>query len=220
MKKIVQYIIHPFYKRYHFWYHRKPRNYKYKNVYTMVQPGVFSPKHTVSTKVFLDFISTLNLVSKNVLELGCGSGIIAIHTAFMGAKVVASDINQTALTSLALVAKNQNLLVKTVESNLFDKLTNLPFDYIFINPPYYPQQPQTIAEQAWFCGPNFEYFKKLFSQLAGPLKSGAKPYMILSNQCEVGQIQLFAKEQGILFTLVHEETLTFEVNYIFLLHLE
>lgn len=215
MKKVLQYIIHPFYKRYHFWYHRKPRKYSYKQVYTVVQPNVFSPKHTVSTKVFLDFISGLDLQNKNVLELGCGSGIIALQTAFMGANVVASDINQKAVDSLNQVAKTQHLNVNAVVSDLFENLSGHSFQYVFINPPYYPKAPQNIAEQAWFCGSEFEYFKQLFKQLPEWLKSKAKVYMILSDQCDLPQIQALAKQQQITFNRVHQVTLTFEVNFIF-----
>ena len=48
---------------------------------------------------------------------------------------------------------------------MFDKIEKVNFDYIVINPPYFPKNPKSEKEFAWFCGSDFEYFKKLFSQL-------------------------------------------------------
>jgi release factor glutamine methyltransferase len=215
MKKALQYIIHPFYKRYHFWYHRKPRKYSYKKVYTRVQPGVFSPKHTVSTKVFLDFIGSLTLPHQRVLELGCGSGIIALQAAYMGAITWASDINEVAIESLQKVSKEQGLKVHAVVSDLFNALPSEPFDFIFINPPYYPQQPQNVSDQAWFCGAHFEYFKALFPELQKQVQGGAQVFMILSDQCALDTLKEIADQSNLHMQVVYERQLTFERNFVF-----
>ena len=217
MKKTIHKILHPFYKKYHFWYHSKPRKYVFKDVYTVVQPGVFSPKNTVSTKVFLDFISGLNVNQKQVLELGCGSGIISIFSAKKGANVTASDINKTALKSLNKTAIQQGLTIKTVYSNLFENLNKDQFDFIFINPPYYPKQPKNEEEKAWFCGEDFEYFENLFHQLVGLDTNKASAMMILSDACEIEMIQKIAKKNGFRLMQKHQIELTFEINTIYIL---
>ncbi len=214
MKKIIRKITHPLYKRYHFWYHRKPRKYTYKNVYTVVQPSVFSPINTISTKVFLDFIDTLELKNKTVLELGCGSGIISIFSASKNGKVTATDINEIAMDSLSKVARDQNFNIKTIISDLFDKIENRPFDYIFINPPYYPKNANSISEQAWFCGGNFEYFHKLFNQLTSHLSDTTNCFMILSEDCEFNSIKNIASKNDLLLTQVLKKTTPLELNFI------
>ena len=80
----------------------------------------------------------MNLKNKSFLELGCGSGIISLLASKRGAKVTASDINQTALDYLATNASKNELAVKTVFSDLFQNLENQTFDYIVVNPPYNP----------------------------------------------------------------------------------
>lgn len=215
MKKILKKIIQPFYQRYHFWYHNKPRRYNYKKIYTIIQPSVFSPKHTISTKILLNYISTLNLKKARVLELGCGSGIISIYTASKGAEVIATDINKIALSSLNKTAPQQQLSVETIFSDLFDQIPISNFNYIFINPPYYPKNPKNINEQAWFCGENFEYFEKLFQQLPNQLTSTTNCLMILSDDCEVTIIKNIAKKNKLSLIEILEKQSFFEKNYIF-----
>lgn len=219
MKKLLRKLIHPFYKRYHFWYHKKPRKFRYKKVYTMVQPSVFSPIHTISTKVFLEYIATLNLTRKNVLELGCGSGIISVYSTSKGAIVTASDINKVALKSLRNVSEQQKMNIQCIDSDLF---TNIPYqstlyDYIFINPPFYPKSPTNIEEHAWFCGKDFEYFEKLFSQLNEFITLDTIVLMILSNDCDMASIQKISSKHQINLKLIHSKKTSFEVNYIYTL---
>jgi len=215
MKKVIKIIIHPFYKHYHFWIHKNPRKYRYKNVYTIVHPGVFSPKNTLSTKVFLEYLSIMNLKDKKVLELGCGSGIIAIYSASKGAKVLATDINKVALKSLKEVSIDQGLNVETTYSDLFDEIIKTDFDYIFINPPYYPKNPKNIEEKAWFCGENFEYFEKLFVQLTPIISKNTTVLMILSDECDYKTISNISKEKNLMLDRIHVKKLLLETNYIY-----
>ena len=215
MKKLINKIIHPLYKPYHFWYHKKPRKYSYKNVYTIVQPTVFSPKNTVSTKVFLDYISTLNLRDKSILELGCGSGIISLFSASKGGKVTASDINNVALNSLEKSSKKQGFEIRFIYSDLFENINNSNFDYIFINPPYYPKKPNSIEEQAWFCGKNFEYFKRLFQELPSKTTTNTNCLIILSEDCDVKTIKTIAKNNNLFFTKIYKKQTLLEQNFIY-----
>jgi len=215
MKRLLKKITNPIYKKYHFWYHKKPRKYTYKNVYTIVQPSVFSPKNTVSTKVFLDYIDNLKLNNKKVLELGCGSGIISILSASKGGEVTATDINKKALNSLKEVSENQKFNIKCIFSDLFDEISNTNFDYVFINPPYYPKKPKNIEEQAWFCGANFEYFKKMFFQLKKINLNYTSILMILSNECDLKSIKKISNKHKFKLDEIHKKKLILEENYIY-----
>ncbi len=181
----------------------------------MVQPGVFSPKNTISTKVFLDYITSLDLHQKSVLELGCGSGILSIQSAFQGARVTASDINPKAIDSVEIIAKKQGLHVLGVLSDLLEKLQGHEFDYIFINPPYYPKKPHNLEENAWFCGENFEFFQKMFLHFSGIDTQKVKLLMILSDACDLDAITKIAKANQLQLKEVHRVQLTFEVNSIY-----
>ena len=170
------------------------------------------------TKVFLDFITQLELKNKSVLELGCGSGILAIQSAFQGAKVTASDINPKAVNSVQEVAEKQGLKVNAVLSDLFQDISQTDFDYIFINPPYYPKKAHNIEENAWFCGENFEFFENLLSQLSELNTNKTEVLMILSDACDLGSITQIAKKNKLHVTEFHHVQLTFEKNVIYRIH--
>ena len=215
MRTFIKKISHPFLKFGLNFYYSKPRNFTYNDIKIKVHPDVFPPQLTFSTKILLDFVKDLDLVNKTFLELGCGSGIISLLAAKKEAIVTASDINQIALAFLETNASENKLIVKTVFSDLFQNLENQSFDYIIINPPYYPKTPRNIKEKAWFCGENFEYFEKLFIQLPNFLSIETNCYMIVSQDCDLEKIKAIALKNTMTFELVFEKKELIETNYIF-----
>ena len=160
--KSIKKIAQPLLKLWLNLYNLRPRRYSYKGVTAIVHKDVFPPYMTISTNIFIDFLESQALSEKSVLELGCGSGLISLFAAKKGAVVTGSDINQKALEYLKKSADLNHVAINICSSDLFRDLPQRDFDYILINPPYYPRVPRNIKEQAWFCGENFEYFKKLF----------------------------------------------------------
>ncbi len=215
MRKLIQRIVSPFLQKASAIYLSKPRNYRYKNICVRVAPGVFPPFITISTKLLLQFIEPLPLQNKTFLELGCGCGIISILAAQKGAIVTASDINKTALETLPQNATTNQVALSVVYSDLFQEFSGQVFDYIVINPPYYPKTPKNAAESAWFCGENFDYFDKLFAQLPEYLTETNKTYMILSEDCDCDTIQAIAARNGVRMQVVHTAKVFREQNYIF-----
>ena len=214
MRNFIKKITHPFLRAATKIWFSKPRKYSYKGVKVMVHPDVFPPHYTISTKILLDFIDSLHIDKKSLLELGCGSGIISLYAASKGANVTATDINKKALEYLKKASEENKIALTVLYSDLFSKLDNRPFDFIIINPPYYPKNPKNQKEQAWFCGNDFEYFKKLFSQLSKRIKTETT-YMILSEDCELETIKDIATSFGYLFTIVLEKTVLKERNFIY-----
>jgi release factor glutamine methyltransferase len=215
MRNFIKKITHPFLKLGLTLYYFKPRKYCYDKICIKVHPDVFPPHLTLSTKILLDFIKPLDLKDKIFLELGCGSGIISLLASKKGAKVFSSDINQTALDYLDKNAAKNNLLVTTIYSNLFDSIENIAFNYIIINPPYYPKKPKNIKEQAWFCGEDFEYFEKLFSQLPQFLSNKTNCFIILSQDCDLEKIKAISLKNRMDLNIVFETTTFSEKNFIF-----
>lgn len=214
MKAIIKRIISPLLQKASAAYLKKRRKYSYRGISVWVEPTVFPPFVTISTKLLLQFLETLPLTDKKFLELGCGCGILAILAAKNGALVTASDINETALEALRKNALANQAAVSVVYADLFENLTG-PFDIIFINPPYYPKNAQSVAEKAWFCGENFEYFERLFAQLPGFITSGNAVYMILSEDCDIQKIKAIASKNEMAFELIQEKKVLAETNYIF-----
>ena len=111
---------------------------------------------------------------------------------------------------------NNKIPLRVVHSDLFENLSDQRFDYIIINPPYYPKSPRNDKERAWFCGENFEYFENLFAQL--PAYLAENTWMILSEDCEIDHIQKLAVHNGLSFQLIFEKQVYMEKNYIFKIH--
>lgn len=214
MRNFIKKITHPFLKYGLKLYYYKPRKYCYEDIYIKVHPDVFPPHLTLSTKILLDFIKPLNLKNKSFLELGCGSGIISLLASKKEAKVLASDINEKALEFLKKNSIKNELPVTIIQSDLFDNIENIHFDYIIINPPYYPKKPKTVKEQAWFCGENFEYFEKLFYQLNSKIEL-QNVFMILSEDCEIEKIKRIGLQNNLSFEILKSKTVFKEKNYIY-----
>lgn len=181
----------------------------------MVEPTVFPPFLTFSTRLLLEFIETLPLKDKTLLELGCGCGIISVLAAKRNALVTASDINTIALEALKKNAVANHVSLDIRYSDLFERLQGRTFDIIIINPPYYPRTPKSVAESAWFCGENFDYFEKLFSALPNYMSSENGVFMILSEDCDLTAIKAIALRNAIAFEKVVEKKAVTERNFIF-----
>ncbi|WP_298311618.1 methyltransferase [uncultured Aquimarina sp.] len=217
LRNIIKRITHPFLKKGMEYYYKKPRSYTYNGITTIVHPDVFPPNLTLSTKILLDFIKPINLKNKTFLELGCGSGIISLYASHKEAIVTASDINKTALEYLKNASKENNLAVHCIYSNFFENLKGFQFDFIVINPPYYPKSPKNTKQRAWFCGNKFEYFESLFKQLPQYLSKKNITYMILSEDCALEKIENIASKNNIEMETIFTTRKSGEKNFIFLI---
>ncbi len=217
MRRIVKKLVSPVLQKISAVYFRKPRSYRFKEISVLVYPGVFPPHMTISTKILLNHIDAIDLAGKHILELGCGSGIISILAAKKGAFVTASDINDTALTGLRENAQKNSVAINIVRSDLFENLQDKTFDLVIINPPYYPKQPKNIAESAWFCGANFEYFERLFAELASHLQADGNLLMILSEDCDRDRILKIAHQNNLLLKQTFHKIVAGENNFIYAL---
>lgn len=214
MRGFIKKVIHPFFRVITKLWFSKPRKYSYKKLSVTVHPEVFPPHYTISTKILLDFISTLSISKKDFLELGCGSGIISLYAASKKANVTAVDINVKAIEYLKKSALKNNLSITVIYSDLFSELKDSYFDLIVINPPYYPKDPQNQKEQAWFCGVDFEYFKQLFHELSKRKKTETV-YMILSEDCDLAKIKDIALNHHFEMKIILEKKVFKERNFIF-----
>jgi len=104
----------------------------------VVTKDVLSPR--MDTEVLVEEILKEDLSKKSVLDIGTGSGAIAISIAKLSkAKVTAVDVSEKALEVALTNAKNNDVKINFVHSDLFASLTKKDrFDIIVSNPPYIP----------------------------------------------------------------------------------
>lgn len=215
IKSLTKKLLSPVLKSAYKIYASKDRSYSYKGINVSVMPGVFHPGLFFSTKLLIEFISEFSIKDKRVLELGAGSGLISIFCAKQNAIVTASDINLIAIENIKLNALSNNVSIKIIKSDLFDEIEKQEFDFIIINPPYFPKDPKNESESSWFCGSDFQYFKKLFSQLSSYKTPNSRVLMILSEDCDISRIKSIAKENNFNFSLVFRKKVLWEENFIY-----
>ena len=83
-----------------------------------------------------------------VLEIGTGTGIVAISLALNGSKVTATDINSKAIDLATNNAKKNNVSIEFLLGNQFEPISNRKFDNIVCNPPYLPKSSTEYHDQA------------------------------------------------------------------------
>lgn len=212
-KPVINRVLPPLTK----YYLRKTRKYSKDGLQLLVHPGVFHPGLYLSTQFMRDHLASLDLTGKDCLELGAGSGFLSLCCAKRGAVVTASDINPLAIANIRENAAANGVDLSVVESDLFTALKGARFDLILINPPYYPGTPQNEGEHAWYCGPEFEYFQRLFADLGDHLKAGATVLMVLSEDCALQRIAGIGADAGWKMEEVARRQRWAEWNYIYAL---
>ncbi|GAB4487389.1 MAG: methyltransferase [Saprospiraceae bacterium] len=170
-----------------------------------IPPGVFHPGVFFSTPVFISFLQKIDFQNKTVLDVGTGSGMLALFAAQRGGLVTALDINPLAVETARRNAAANQLEVEILESDLFKKVPKQHFDIVLINPPYFAANPRDIAAHAFFAGENLEYFKALFQQLPDFTSPATQAWMILSEKCELGKIGEIAAANGLKLEIVFEK---------------
>jgi len=120
---------------------------------------------------------------ESLLDMGSGTGIIGIHAAKAGAKVVCVDLNPHAVDCTRRNAARSNVRLEAVRSNLFESISGL-FDVIAFNPPYLPgkQSSTSWIERSWAGGEEGSELTIRFLEDAWRyLLPGGRIYVILSS---------------------------------------
>ncbi|AFH50464.1 Ribosomal RNA small subunit methyltransferase C [Ignavibacterium album JCM 16511] len=200
-------------------YSTKIRNYNFREIKLKILPGVFHPGFFFSTKFLISYLDSYELKDKRVLELGAGSGMISVYCAMKGASVSASDISLSAIDNIKINSSLNDCSIDVVYSDLFDSISKQEFDFIIINPPYFPQNPKNEAEFAWFCGSEFQYFEKLFKQITDFLYPQTIALMVLSEDCDIKKIKAIANKNNVEMKLIESKKFFGEENFIYQLRL-
>jgi len=181
----------------------------------VVRPTVFHPCYFLSSEYFAEFISPLDLSGKRVLDVGTGSGILALAAARAGAAhVVAADINPNAARTAAENACANGLgdRVSALCSDLLSALAPRPlFDVILSSPPKHPGEPRDLADRGWHAGPNYCNIAALFDQSRERLKPGGSLYVMLSSDSDLGLFAALIARAHLRARLVAEHSILIRI---------
>ncbi len=180
----------------------------------VVPPGVFHPGFFFSSTALARLLQRRTLAGLHVLDLGTGSGILALVAARKGALVTAVDINPAAVEAARENASRNGVAIHALVSDQFDAIDARKFDLIVVNPPYFEGDPRDAVAQAWLAGTGMTYFKRLFAALK-PRVASTETLIILADNCDLRAIQRCAADEGLALGLVHSEHVLWEEQLIY-----
>ena len=179
-----------------------------------VRPTVFHPRYFLSSECFAEFISRLDLVGKRVLDVGTGSGILALAAARAGAEcVIAADINPNAALSAAENARANGVgdRVAALCSDLLSAVAPRPlFDVILSSPPKHAGEPRDLADRGWHAGPDYRDVAALFEQSRQRLKPEGRLLVMVSSDTDLDLFGRLIDRAGFRARPAHEHSILIE----------
>jgi release factor glutamine methyltransferase len=129
---------------------------------------------------------------ERVLEIGTGTGVIAIHCAKHGCRVTATDVVEKALELAGENARQNSVEVDLREGDMFDPVSG-SFDVIIFNPPYLPTAPEDLThsplDKALDGGPDgTDVTVRFLERLGHHLAEDGRAYIVVSSLQELGRI--------------------------------
>jgi release factor glutamine methyltransferase len=189
-------IIAPVLKGWYARWNSKERRVRVDGFDLLIPPGVFHPDLFNSTRLLAEHVGDLPLAGSTFLDLGTGSGRIALTAARAGAITTACDVDPSAVECAARNAERNGLQLTAVLSDQFDALPG-HFEFIAINPPYYDRDPATPADHAFLAGEGHRYFTRLFPALAQRIDRGTRVFMVLSEDLDLERIRGIARASAL-----------------------
>ena len=162
----------------------------------------WEPNDTDSLRAWLR--ESGRLKGAEVLEIGCGTGLVSIACALQGAqRVIASDINPAAVVNTTYNAElcgvTQKIKARQVNEahpGPFEVIAaNEKFDLIISNPPWEDAKVDSPAAYA-FYDPGFKLLDGILMQAHGYLKSDGRLLLAYGAKKAIARLQEKAPELG------------------------
>ena len=184
----------------------------------VVPPGVFHPRLFRTTAVIGRHLRGLDIRGRDVLEMGCGSGVLALLAARAGARVTAVDINPLAVGATRANAASNGLALRVIRSDLFASVPrDGGFDWIIWNPPFYPAEAPDLAARAWYAGEGYSVLGRFAAEAGAYLRPGGNVLIQVSTEIDQETVLGFFAAAGFTRSLARAERLPFETLSIYAL---
>ena len=214
-------------KRYLVWKYRRfkpdsePDSYvKVAGLRLCVLRGVFNPALHFSSGVLAAYLKNPGAVAQGdrVLDLGTGTGVIALTAALSGAqRVVATDINPEAVRCARINVERYGLerVVLVQEGDMFATVAGEKFDLVLCNPPYFRGEPASMAERAFRAGPGLEWIARFAHQLHDHLSPAGGAIISLGDAADIPAILSLLEDNGWSCSEVDRRDVLAETIYLF-----
>jgi len=147
----------------------------------LVRPGVFNPTLFRVTPIFLEWLGEgLVPAGSRVLDVGTGTGVLAIAAASTAARVVAVDSNPTAIECARINAETNSVddRLEVRPGDLFAPVVDERFDLVLCNPPYFAGRAETQMDRAFRAG---DFARRFARDLGDHLAHDGRALVVLSS---------------------------------------
>ena len=175
----------------------------------VISESVFNPKLFYSSELMIDALDHVGISPDElVLDMGTGSGILAIMSAKKGARVVAIDINGEATKCAKMNAKNHGVDIEVICSDLFSCFKEQRiFDLIIFNIPYLNIKPRDTFDLS-ICDYRKEMLRRFLDESHKYLKDGGKILMTYSSVSDINETERIFGEMGWHFEKILERDIS------------
>ena len=161
----------------------------------VVLPEVFNPVVFRTGEYFARFLRAELAIDDQppleILDLGTGSGVLAVVCASLGHAVVATDLNPKAVECARINARPFGSQIDVRQGDLFEPVTGERFDVIVWNPPFFEGQPTSLFDLSWRSSGAIDRFA---SEATDYLRPDGRIFFVWSSQSpESTLVQRLAK---------------------------
>ncbi len=179
----------------------------------MLTQNIYEPQE--DTIMLLGHVK--KLAQGNVLDMGCGSGILSFEAAKTAKKVTGVDINKNAVIHCYIKKKaNKINNVTFFESNLFENVHE-KYDLIIFNPPYLPNDP--LAPDTALDGGKrgYEIILKFLSLVNNYLTDNGKVLIVFSSLTNKKKIDEELEKNLFEYKELERKKIPFEELYVYVI---
>jgi methylase of polypeptide subunit release factors len=161
---------------------RAPARFVIDGLKIDVPGGVYHPTPESSSLLFIRNIMAMNKPSiPRTLEIGAGCGAISLFVAARWkSTVIATDIDPHALEAIRHNARQNEIEIEPVLSDLFENVTERDFDLIVFNAPLIDKEPEVDLERSTLCDPGGHILRRFLEKAGGFL---GKDGLIIFSVC-------------------------------------
>jgi len=198
---------------------RQTRVITMDGLHIQICPQVFNPVMGRTTHFFIQHMQLQS--ESRILDLGTGSGAIAVAAAQICQSVTATDISPYAVKCAKATFRLNGVAdhVRVLQGDLFAPVEGETFDVILFNPPYLPGDATSWIAKAWSAGSKFELLSRFLEDARQVLAKDGQIQVLLSSTTSMTQIISCMKQNGYRIRILGKGRILGPLEQIFLFQL-